>query len=380
MNMREIFEGTLLNHWIILTFFLIAFLIQLGIYLLVFLKVPKYRKSAKKSASPGISVIICARNEEPYLKAYLPHVLQQDYREFEVVVVNDSSTDDSEELLMTLAKEYPHLRYTSIPVDDTMRRGKKLALTIGLKAARYEHVLLSDADCYPVSDQWIKRMASNFSKEHRIVLGYGAYEKEKGLLNLLIRYETTFTAIQYLSYAIKGLPYMGVGRNLAYEKKLFFESKGFSGHYHILSGDDDLFVNENATGRNCTVEFSPESHTLSRPETTFRAWVKQKKRHLSAGSRYKAVSRFRLGSEWISRIILYTTLIWLCISSPWGIIAGLLFLILLITRMVIFKMGMRRLDEKNLLLPSLLLDPIFPLFLGAIWLSSRFEKKYRTWR
>jgi len=380
MNIREIIEGTLFNHWIILTLFLIAFLIQMGIYLFVFRKLPLYRKLSKKSFSPGISVIICAKNEEQNLRDHLPQILKQDYPEFEVVVVNDSSTDDSEQILMELAGQFAKFRYTSIPVDDRLKRGKKLALTIGLKAARYEHVVLTDADCYPVSQHWLKAMASNFSKEHRIVLGYGGYEKKKGLLNTLIRYETTFTAIQYLSYAIKGKPYMGVGRNLAYEKALFFENKGFASHYHLQSGDDDLFVNANANAENCIVEFSPESHTLSRPEVTFLAWIKQKKRHLSAGSHYKSASRFRLASEWFSRITLYTTLIWICISSPWGIVAGVFFGILLITRLVIFKMGMRRLDEKNLLLPSLLLDAVFPIFMGAIWLSSRFEKKSQTWR
>ena len=380
MNIREIIEGALLYDWILLGLFLTAFITQMGIYLFVFLKLPLYNRKKKSAFSPGISVIICAKNEELNLEHFLPHVLQQDYPEYEVVVVNDSSTDDTEHVLMQLAAQFDQLRYTSIPVDDKLKRGKKLALTIGLKAAKYDHVLLSDADCYPVSDHWLQRMASNFSEDHKMVLGYGGYERRKGLLNTLIRYETTFTAIQYLSYAIKGNPYMGVGRNLAYEKALFFDNKGFAGHYHLLSGDDDLFVNQNATGINCAVEFSPESHTLSLPETTFRAWIKQKKRHLSAGSHYKPGSRIRLASEWISRIILYTTLIWICVSSPWSIPVGALFGILLITRLVIFKMGMRRLDEKYLLLPSLLLDPVFPVFMGAIWLSSRFEKKYHTWR
>jgi glycosyltransferase involved in cell wall biosynthesis len=380
MSIREIIEGTLLNHWIILAFFIIAFLIQMRIYLFVFLKLPRYRRPEMNSLFPGVSVIICAKNEEHNLRRNLPHVLQQDYPEFEVVVVNDSSTDESEQVLMELAEQFDQLRYTSIPVDEKLKRGKKLALTIGLKAARYEHVLLTDADCYPVSDHWIKRMVSNFSGEHKIVLGYGGYEREKGLLNTLIRYETVFTAIQYLSYAIKGKPYMGVGRNLAYEKALFFENKGFAGHYHLPSGDDDLFVNENATGKNCVVEFSPESHTLSHPETSFRAWILQKKRHLSAGSHYRTASRLRLASEWISRVILYATLIWICISLPWRIVAGPLFMVLLIARLIIFKKGMRRLDEKYLLLPSLLLDPVFPVFMGAIWLSSRFDKKSQTWR
>ena len=380
MNIREIIDGTLLYHWIILAFFLIAFLVQAGLYLFVFLRVPLYGRKKKNTSLPGISVIICAKNEEKNLELFLPHVLQQDYPEFEVVVVNDSSTDNTEELLMQLSTQFKQLRYTSIPADDKLTRGKKLALTIGLKAANYDHVLLTDADCYPVSDHWLKRMASNFSGDHKIVLGYGGYERKKGLLNKLIRYETTFTAIQYLSYAIKGRPYMGVGRNLAYEKALFFDNKGFAGHYHLLSGDDDLFVNENATRKNCAVEFSHESHTLSLPESTFRAWIKQKKRHLSAGSHYNTGSRIRLASEWISRIILYNSLILICVSSPWIIPVGALFGTLLITRLVIFKMGMRRFDEKYLLLPSLLLDPTFPVFMGAIWLSSRFEKKYQTWR
>ena len=380
MNISGIIEGTLLYHWIILAFFLLAFLMQMGIYLFVFRRVPLYRRKKKSASFPGVSVIICAKNEEKNLEHFLPHILQQDYPEFEVVVVNDSSTDDTEQVLMQLSAQFNQLRYTSIPVDDKLKRGKKLALTIGLKAAKYDHVVLSDADCYPVSDHWLQRMASNFSVDHKIVLGYGGYERKKGLLNILIRYETTFTAIQYLSYAIKGKPYMGVGRNLAYEKALFFDNKGFAGHYHLLSGDDDLFVNENATWKNCAVEFSPESHTLSLPETTFRAWIKQKKRHLSVGSHYKPGSKIRLASEWISRIILYTTFIWICVSSPWSLPAGALFGILIISRLVIFKMGMRRLDEKYLLLPSLLLDPVFPVFMGAIWLSSRFEKKYQPWR
>jgi len=380
MYLKEIVAGTLLHHWIVIVFFLLSFLTQMGIYLFVFLRLPLHKQKKKSSGTPGISVIICAKNEEKNLEKHLPLILQQDYPEFEVVVVNDSSTDDTEQVLIRLAAQFKQLRYTSIPANDKHMRGKKLALTIGLKSARHDLVLLSDADCYPVSDQWLKRMGSHFSEEKKIVLGYGAYERKKGLLNLLIRYETTFTAIQYLSYAIIGKPYMGVGRNLAYHKALFFDNKGFAGHYHLLSGDDDLFVNENATKTNSAVEFSPESHTRSLPETTFRAWIKQKKRHLSAGSFYRTGSRIRLASEWVSRIILYITGIWLCSSSNWALPAGILLGLILVTHLIVFKLGMSRLDEKYLLLPSLLFDPILPLFLGVIWFSGRFDKKYQTWR
>ncbi|MDF1575310.1 MAG: glycosyltransferase [Bacteroidales bacterium] len=380
MYLKEMIAGTLPHQWFVLAFFLLAFLIQMGIYLFVFLRLPLFKQKKKSSAEPGITVIVSAKNEEKNLEKFLPRILQQDYPEFEVVVVNDSSTDNSEQVLIRLAAQFRQLRYTTIPANDKAMRGKKLALTIGLKSARYDLVLLTDADCYPVSDQWLKSMGKHFTAKKKIVLGYGGYEPKKGLLNLLIRYETTFTAISYLSYAIKGEPYMGVGRNLAYHKALFFDNKGFAGHYHLLSGDDDLFVNENATKTNCAVEFSPESHTRSLPETTFRAWIQQKKRHLSAGSHYRRGSRIRLASEWISRIVLYITGIWICTSYIWALPAGILLGVAIMTHLIVFKLGMRRLDEKYLLLPSLLFNPIFPIFLGMIWFSSRFDKKYQTWR
>jgi len=380
MNIRDLIAGVQLQQFIVLAIFLSAFLFQMGIYFFVFLKFPRYKIEKKNTDSPGITVLICARNEQQNLERFLPLILSQDYPEFEVVVVNDSSTDDTEQLLMQMAAQDKHLRYTSIPENDKSRRGKKLAVTVGLKSAAYDFILLTDADCYPVSDQWLKRMGANFTGDIKIVLGYGGYESRKGLLNKLIRYETTFTAIQYLSYAIKGKPYMGVGRNLAYMKSFFFDKKGFAGHYHLASGDDDLFVNRNATGSNCAVEVSVDSHTRSVPETSFRGWIKQKKRHISAGRHYRTGSRIRLASEWISRILLYSSFIWICISMPLKVPVAALFVILLMIRLYVFKLGMRRLDEKYLLLPSLLFDPVLPLILGAIWFSGRFQKKYNPWQ
>lgn len=373
MRQTSVFE------WVLISLFLTAFLVQMGYYLLVFLTLHRYKPGKRRATKKGVSVIICAKNEEQNLANFLPKVLEQDYPEFEVVVVNDGSTDGTEDLLAELSVRYGKLRYTSIPANEKFLHGKKLAVTIGLKSARYDHVLLTDADCYPVSDQWLQRMASNLSGDRKIVLGYGRYERRRGILNAMIRYETVFTAIQYLSYAIKGRPYMGVGRNLAYAKELFFKNKGFASHYHLSSGDDDLLVNEIAGKDNTVVEISPESHTASLPKTTFRSWFKQKKRHLSAGVRYDRGSRIRLGGEMISRLLNYTSLVLLCIVSPWKFYMLAIFGVLILTRMIIFTLGMRRLDEKYLLLPSLLFDPIMPLLLGIIWISSKFEPKYQPW-
>ena len=379
MELQQLFDNSMVFDWIMLGLFFAAFLIQLGYYLLVFLKLPLYKPAKKRKSAKSVSVIICAKNEEENLERFLPRVLEQDYPEFEVVVVNDCSTDGTEQLLSEMSVRYKHLRYTSIPSNEKFLHGKKLAVTIGLKSALYDHVLLTDADCYPASDLWLQKMTSNLTREKKIVLGYGGYERKKGLLNLLIRYETVFTAIQYLSYAICGRPYMGVGRNLAYEKALFFNNKGFASHYHLSSGDDDLFVNEIAVKENTAVEISKESHTLSIPKTSFRNWIKQKKRHLSAGVHYKWGSRIRIAGELISRMVIYTTLVLVSALSIWRWPVVLLFGVFFITKLIIFKMGMRRLDEKYLLLPSLLLDPIMPLLLGIIWISSKFESKYQPW-
>ncbi|MEN8202913.1 MAG: glycosyltransferase [Bacteroidota bacterium] len=379
MELKEIISSFKTFDWILTGIFLAGFFMQLCYYLLVFLKLPLHEPEKKKKTRKPVSVIICAKNEANNLEQFLPRVLEQDYPDFEVIVVNDSSTDHSEELLAELSVKHKHMRFTSIPANEKFLHGKKLALTIGLKSARHAHIVLTDADCYPASDQWLQLMASRFSRDKKIILGYGRYERKKGLLNQLIRYETVFTAMQYLSYAIKGKPYMGVGRNLAYEKDLFFKNKGFASHYHISSGDDDLFVNETSTMDNTSVEFSPESHTISIPKTSLKTWIKQKKRHLSAGRHYTSSSRIRIAGELISRILLYTSFIALCITSPWYFVALAILAILLIVKLLVLKLNMSRLDEKFLLLLLLLFDPILPLILGIIWFSIIFETKYQPW-
>ena len=222
-------------------------------------------------------------------------------------------------------------------------------------------------------------MAGNLKGEKEIVLGYGRYEKRKGLLNIIIRYETVFTAMQYFSFALKGKPYMGVGRNLAYKKELFFKTRAFSDHYHIASGDDDLFVNRNAVRANTAIEIEADSHTISIPKTSAAAWIRQKRRHLSAGHLYSKGSRFRLGVEIISRLLLYASFICISLLTLWLWPAVILFGLYLAVRMCIFKMAMMRLKEKYLLLPSLLLDPVLPLILGAIWISNFFKTKNQSW-
>ncbi len=351
-----VMEETSIVTRTILVLFAGSFVIQSLYWILVFARIPLWHPGKPGTRRFPVSIVICTKNEEENLRANLPLFLSQDHPDYEVLVVDDASNDGTQEVLRDLQRVYPHLRTTAIRENVHIRQGKKLALTVGIKGAANEWLLLTDADCRPASRQWLRNMQQNFSRECHIVLGFGKYESKKGLLNILIRYDTLFTALQYLGFALARLPYMGVGRNLAYRKSLFFKNRGFARHYDLASGDDDLFINEVARGKNTRIEIRPESHTVSTPEKNWHNWYHQKRRHLTTGPRYRLRTKILLGGELSSRMVFYLALILLlskAILLPW--ILCIFFIRLLVTGIVV-KLAMRRLNEKYLLLPSPILD------------------------
>ena len=257
--------------------------IQIFYYLFFFSRLAFFKTAIKNNTQTHpVSVIICARDEAANLAKNLPGSLVQAYSTtHEVIVVNDNSFDDSKYLLEEFERNFKHLKVVELKQEAKMIPGKKFPLSVGIKTAKYEIVLLTDADCVPSSEHWIEKIQESYDDSTEIVLGYGAYHKKKGLLNRLIRWETFHTALQYLSYALAGKPYMGVGRNLSYKKAIFFRHKGFSSFNHISSGDDDLFINTAATKNNTKINISPEAFTLSDSPNTWNQWVKQKRRHYS---------------------------------------------------------------------------------------------------
>lgn len=358
---------------------ILSVLVQAYYYLGIYLRLLTYKRVPQLNSFP-VSVIICARNEAENLKKNLPAILTQDYKKFEVVVVDDCSTDDTELVLNVLMKKYKRLRTTKIIPDKKFTHGKKLAITVGIKAAQYEWLVFTDADCIPVSDQWLNRIQENFSDQTEIVLGYGAYHTYDGWLNKYIRYDTVTIAIQYLSYALKGTPYMGVGRNLAYKKSLFFKNKGFASHYNILSGDDDLFVNEVANKKNTSIEFHPESFTVSEPKFKWKQWIIQKRRHFITANRYKAKHIFMLGAEPLTRALFYLTfIVLLSIGVNWPYILGL-GLLRFIFMLVIIKLSVDRLHEKKLM-PWIVIFDFISMFINFIlYLTTSFRSKKLKWK
>jgi glycosyltransferase involved in cell wall biosynthesis len=293
------------------------------------------------------------QDEDENLARNLPGVLVQNYPStYEVVAVNDNSVDDSKYILQELKKTFKSLNVVELTQEAKLISGKKYPLSIGIKESRHEVLLLTDADCVPASEFWIQKMQDAYDDDIEIVLGYGAYHKRPGILNKLIRFETFHTALQYLSYALAGIPYMGVGRNLSYKKDLFFRNKGFSSINHIPSGDDDLFINKVATKKNTAIIIDPEAVTRSVPKKTWAAWLKQKSRHYTTARFYKPKHKFLLGLYVATQFLFYPLFMATIIFYDWRFAIGLFALRLLVQGYVLYK-SMGKMGEKDLWPPFL---------------------------
>jgi len=364
------------NLYLLIAFLIFAFssVIQLFYYLFFYLSVYVHKPTAVINSMQPVSIIICARNEAENLRNFLPAVLEQDYPDYEVIVVNDCSEDNSYDVLGTFSLQYPNLKISSINKDSKFSHNKKFAQFIGIKAAKNEILLFTDADCQPESDKWLQSMASRFDDKTSFVLGYGGYLNEKGLLNKYIRYDSMTIAMQYLGMAIRGVPYMGVGRNLAYRRSVFFENKGYGAHNHIISGDDDLFVNTKATRENTLVEFREGTHTRSVPCSGLKEWFTQKKRHLTTAPYYKFRDKLLLITESASRIVFYTTfIVLLSFIFLWPYVLGV-FGLRLITQFIVFNLVQKKLNEKGLIIYSLFFDIFSPVINALVFLSNRLDR------
>ena len=355
-----------------------VFLVQIAYYLIIFLRLSFYKMAKPVEAREGVSVVICAHNEYYKLKDNLPLILDQDYPLFEVLVVNHASDDETGYLLSDLQREYPALRSIVIQEDLNFFTGKKFPLSIGIRSAKYDKVLLTDADCRPSSRNWITSMQSAYRKGIEVVIGYSPYSRSKGLLNRLIRFDTAHIATQYLSYALAGLPYMGVGRNLSYLKSVFYDNKGFIQHYRVRSGDDDLFINRVARKSNTAVVVNPEGFTYSEPKKSFSHWITQKRRHLTTSSHYRFKFKFLLGLYSLSLFGFYLFAA-LMLSLNFSIFPVLGLVVLrMIVQYLVFAPCFSKLGERDLIFFIPLLEIVLLLLNIGIGITNIFRKP-NTW-
>ncbi|MFC7358333.1 glycosyltransferase [Jejudonia soesokkakensis] len=351
-------------------------LINCGYYLL-FSKFAFYTIPEKSfQETPPVSLIICAKNEAKNLQEHLPFWLEQNHPDFEIILINDASADETLDVMEDFALKHPSIKIVNVQNNEAFWASKKYALTLGIKKASNKHLIFTDADCKPATKHWLVEMASQFSSQKELVLGYGAYDKTNGFLNTCIRYETMLTATQYFSYALAGMPYMGVGRNLGYTSSLYYANNGFISHIKVASGDDDLFVNENATSKNTAICVREESFTYSIPKNTWKKWINQKKRHITTSKLYKPKHKLLLGLFYVANLLFWVGTAVIFFFYSWEIPA-LIIGIRLLLQYVTLGNAAKKLKENDLI-PML---PFLELFLicmqMCIFISNRPSKNPR---
>lgn len=365
-------------HAALLAFVISAFAVQLFLYLHYYRRPAKITPSGGEASQPPVTVLIAARNEAANLRQNLPFVFAQDYPQYQVVVVNDSSWDQTAEVLEEFKQTNPNLHIATVSENSHFDGGKKFALTLGIKAAKYDRLLLTDADCRP-HPGWIAAMVRHIPGPEGLVLGYSPVKKAGSGVNLMARYDNFFTAVQYLGMALAGNPYMGVGRNLSYSRDFFMSSGGFKRHYLLPSGDDDLFVNEHAQKLQVAVSLEPESHVETDGPKSWKTFWKQKRRHLTTGRRYRRKDKFRLLLYPLSLLILLAgSIVLLLANYKTDLLIGLL-AVRLIVQIYIFRRSMQVLGQKDLIWFAPVLD-VFYLLFGMLLQGANLLTKQPKWK
>lgn len=343
----------------------------------IYARLAFYKPKSNNSSLPPVSIIIAARNEADNIYENLPTVLDQDYPEYEVIVVINQSTDESKYILEAYQQQYKNLRFTIIEKSKHLRPGKKLSVNIGIKAAKFEHLIFTDADCRPISKNWLREISSQFSEKKEIVLGYGPYSTEKGLLNKIIRFDTAWIAVTYFSFALSKLPYMGVGRNMGYTKTLFNKANGFKSHYSLPSGDDDLFIQEAAKKNNYAISINPAGFAISEPEKTWASWIRQKTRHHSTSDKYQVIKKALLGIYPLTLLLMYIFFITLMFNEDFRWLSLAVFGFIFIIKWWIQGRCFYKLNEKSFIALFPINDIVYAILTPIIYYTSESKTPNR---
>lgn len=364
------------------------FLIQLFYYLGLYSRLHKHNKSVQKDEEhftqelPPISVILSARNEADSLRKFLPAILEQDYPNFEVIVINNASSDETEDVLGMMEEKYPHLYHSFTPDSARYISQKKLALTLGIKASKYDWLVFTETNCEPASNQWLRLMARNFTSQTQVVLGYSGYVHAKGWLHKKTAFDTLFTSLRYMGCALAGKPYMGLGRNMAYRKELFFKQKGYSSYLNLQRGEDDLFINQVANGDNTRVETDINATIRIQPVEYPKEWSEEKISYMTTSKFYHGMQRYLLGFETFSRLLFYVTcaagITFGILNSHWlaGGIALLIWLLRFLVQAIVINQAANEMGEGRKYYFSLpVFDILQPIQSLKFKLSSSFRGK-----
>ena len=361
-------------------FFIVQSCYHWGLYRKLYVHSKKQKKEG--TDTPPLSVIIVAKDSASDLQKNLPAILEQDYPDFEVIVIYDQSADDHcEDVLKLLQEKYPHLHHSFIPDSARYISHKKLGIHMGIKASHHEWLVFTEPNCRPTGNLWLRSLARHFTPGTDIVLGYSNYEKGKGWFNRKATFDTLLRSMRQLGSAIGGNPYAGCGRNMAYRKSLYYQHKGFASHLSLQRGEDDLFVNQCATGKNTRVEASPESVVRITAPHYKKDWREEQLSHFTTSRHYKGHERYLMGFETCSRLLFLVAVV-LCVvygilMKDWVTIAlaGTMWLVRYLVQLWVFRKTCIALGERRFYLTLPLWDWMQPLWSLRFKLQQRMRRK-----
>ena len=371
--------------FICLIIFGITLIIQLLYHWGLFSRVAFYKRKKRPKLNEElepVSVVLCARNAYEYLTELIPVLLNQDYPDFEIVVVNDCSDDETEEYLKELARREPKIKPVQMRQHLNFFSGKKFPLSMGIKSAKNDLIIFTECSCMPANDQWLRSVVNCYGGNTEVVIGYSPYIQKKNIINKIIRFDALQQGLHYLSSTLAGHPYMGIGRNLSYRQDLFFRNKGFISHYTTSVGEDDLFINKVAKKRNTEALIDAENTIYTTPPSSFKIWIHQKSSRYSTVRKYNAKTRTQLSVFYTSQFLFYASFIaLLCLEPAFTIgseafyvpILAFLFLMRFGTQLIIYRNASKRLGEKGLLPGLIVYDFIFAFLSPWLRLMGRMN-------
>jgi glycosyltransferase involved in cell wall biosynthesis len=361
----------------------VLFGIQLYYYLGLFRRLPSFKISRRDNVegrNEGISVILVLHDNHYYIENTLPLLLRQDYELFEVIVVYVGNNNDFAETLEGLAVAEPHFVTTRIKQTPLHVISNKMALNVGIKAARYDNILVTTPDARPVSARWLSLMAKGFQKGE-IVLGYAGIEKRKGFADKVIRSSRMFSSLLYITAAIRRKPYRGTIQNMGFAKRLYFDHKGF-GHLNLNIGEEDLFMQQLFTKDNYTIVMHPRATVRQTRWGGLGWWFGQCRLANHAYPFYPWRARTFIEWEAGSRLLFFVAALVAIILMPFEVKIAAGALVLLRFVIVVWQMSRvaRRLGEKSLMPLYFINDLLEPVWEIVVVLSRKIKPIREIWR
>ena len=361
----------------VVLFGIITFL-ELIYYYVIFARFSFHKKKKAVSIQQvPVSVIMVVKDAAGVLLKTLPRLLNQQYAQFEVVIVNDNSQDETKLLVLEYQQQYKNIKLVDLDSAVTTIRGKKFAISMGVRCASYEHLLFTDPECTPSSSHWLGKMAENFVGQTRIVLGYSTYQKRNNPFNRMLHFDTLLNAVEYFSLARIHSTYRGDFKNLAFTAPLFDKQRGFATHNHISYGEEDIFISRAATKNNTAIEFSPDAVTVLQRASNFRYWKDHKLGLFYTRKLNTFKNRFLLNGYAIINLLFYIALTFAILFTLSDMILLIVTLsiaaVRLISQYLVFGFAAKRLNEKQVIPCLLIYDLIFAILNPLYFISAQIH-------